>query len=46
MGPAEMTRLAALMARRMLFEEQDEAVRRDVLALREPFRTLRFCVDG
>lgn len=45
MGPAEMTRLAALMARRMLSEEADEAVRGDVLALREPFRTVKFCVD-
>ncbi len=44
MGPAEMIRIARFMARRALAGERPEAIRRDVAALRDAFRTIGFCI--
>jgi glycine hydroxymethyltransferase len=44
MGPAEMTRIAHLMARRVLHRRPAEEIRRDVIDLRRPFRELRYCL--
>ena len=46
MGPAEMAQVARLMARYLLRGEPAAAVRQEVSALREAFRTIGYCISG
>jgi glycine hydroxymethyltransferase len=46
MGPADMTRIARFMARHVVHGEPASAVRREVAAFREAFRTVGYCVSA
>lgn len=46
MGPAEMARIARLMARRVLHGEPADAIRREVATMREAFQTVGYCVPA
>ena len=44
MGPAEMARIAGLIARHLRYGEPADAIRREVIALREAFPTVGYCI--
>jgi glycine hydroxymethyltransferase len=46
MGGAEMTHIARLMARHVITREQTEVIGREVIALRDAFRTIGFCIGA
>jgi glycine hydroxymethyltransferase len=46
MGPAQMVRIARFMARHILHGEPAATVRQEVEMMREPFRTIGYCIPA